>query len=121
MPPSAWLPDDALPGYERLTLHFTPDYDGPVVATLLRKRPAQPVSRAVLYVHGFADYFFQRHVGDRFAETGRAFYALDLRKYGTFVHSGFGLGLERTVAWICGRQHIRETIPFPRMLNRLTP
>jgi asparaginyl-tRNA synthetase len=46
---------------------------------------------------------------------------LDLRKYGTFTHSGFGLGLERTVAWICGRQHIRECIPFPRMLNRLYP
>jgi asparaginyl-tRNA synthetase len=46
---------------------------------------------------------------------------LDLRRYGTFVHSGFGLGLERTVAWICGRPHIRETIPFPRMLNRLFP
>lgn len=46
---------------------------------------------------------------------------LDLRKYGTFVHSGFGLGLERTVAWITNRPHIRETIPFPRMLNRLFP
>ena len=46
---------------------------------------------------------------------------LDLRKYGTFVHSGFGLGLERTIAWICGRQHIRECIPFPRMMYRLYP
>ena len=46
---------------------------------------------------------------------------LDLRKYGTFVHSGFGLGLERTVAWICGIQHIREVIAFPRLMNRLTP
>jgi asparaginyl-tRNA synthetase len=46
---------------------------------------------------------------------------LDLRKYGTFVHSGFGLGLERTVAWITGTPHIRETIAFPRMLYRLTP
>jgi asparaginyl-tRNA synthetase len=46
---------------------------------------------------------------------------LELRKYGTFPHSGFGLGLERTLAWICGRQHIREMIPFPRMLNRLYP
>ncbi len=46
---------------------------------------------------------------------------LDLRKYGTFVHSGFGLGLERTVAWICGLQHIREAIAFPRMLYRLNP
>lgn len=46
---------------------------------------------------------------------------LDLRKYGTFPHSGFGIGIERTVAWICGLDHIRETIPFPRMLNRLRP
>jgi asparaginyl-tRNA synthetase len=46
---------------------------------------------------------------------------LELRKYGTFPHSGFGLGLERTVAWITGRPHIREMIGFPRMLNRLYP
>ena len=46
---------------------------------------------------------------------------LDLRRYGTFPHAGFGLGIERTVAWICGLPHVRETIPFPRMLNRLTP
>jgi asparaginyl-tRNA synthetase len=46
---------------------------------------------------------------------------LDLRKYGTFVHSGFGLGLERTVAWICGLAHIREASPFPRLMNRLRP
>jgi asparaginyl-tRNA synthetase len=46
---------------------------------------------------------------------------LDLRRYGTFVHSGFGLGLERTVAWICGTPHIRECIAFPRMMHRLRP
>ncbi|MGI6703253.1 MAG: asparagine--tRNA ligase [Clostridia bacterium] len=46
---------------------------------------------------------------------------LDLRKYGSVPHSGFGLGLERTVAWLCGIDHIRETIPFARMLNRITP
>ena len=46
---------------------------------------------------------------------------LDLRKYGTFPHAGFGLGLERTVAWICGIQHIREVIAFPRMMHRLRP
>ena len=46
---------------------------------------------------------------------------LDLRKYGTFVHSGFGLGVERTVAWVCGLPHIRETIAFPRLMNRLRP
>jgi asparaginyl-tRNA synthetase len=46
---------------------------------------------------------------------------LDLRKYGTFTHSGFGLGLERTLAWICGIEHIRECIPFPRLMGRLRP
>ncbi len=46
---------------------------------------------------------------------------LDLRKYGTFVHSGFGLGIERTVAWIAGMPHIREAIAFPRQIHRLYP
>jgi len=46
---------------------------------------------------------------------------LDLRRYGTFPHAGFGLGVERVVAWVCGLPHVRETIPFPRMLTRLTP
>jgi len=46
---------------------------------------------------------------------------LDLRKYGSVPHAGFGLGLERTVAWICGLPHIRETVPYARMLNRLYP
>jgi asparaginyl-tRNA synthetase len=46
---------------------------------------------------------------------------LDLRRYGTVPHSGFGLGLERTVAWMSGTEHVRETIPFPRLLNRLYP
>jgi asparaginyl-tRNA synthetase len=46
---------------------------------------------------------------------------LDLRKYGSVPHSGFGLGLERTVAWICGLSHLREAIPFPRLMNRITP
>ena len=46
---------------------------------------------------------------------------LDLRKYGGVPHGGFGMGVERVVAWICGLEHVRETIPFPRMLNRLYP
>jgi asparaginyl-tRNA synthetase len=46
---------------------------------------------------------------------------LDVRRFGSFPHSGFGLGLERTVAWICGLKHIRETIPFPRMLEKVYP
>ena len=46
---------------------------------------------------------------------------LDVRKYGTFPHSGFGMGLERFVAWVCGLKHLRETIPYPRMLYRIYP
>ena len=46
---------------------------------------------------------------------------LDLRRYGSFVHSGFGLGLERTVSWICGLSHLREAIAFPRTMTRLDP
>lgn len=46
---------------------------------------------------------------------------MDLRRFGTVPHSGFGLGIERTVSWICGLDHVRETIPFARLLNRLQP
>ena len=46
---------------------------------------------------------------------------LDLRRYGTVPHAGFGLGLERTLSWICGLHHVRETIPFPRLMDRLGP
>lgn len=53
-------------------------------------------------------------------ESAFAWY-LDLRKYGSVTHSGFGYGLERLVAWICGLHHVRETIPFPRLMNRLEP
>ncbi|WP_411342876.1 asparagine--tRNA ligase [Paenibacillus sp. WLX1005] len=55
-------------------------------------------------------------------DLGEAYqWYMDLRTYGTVPHSGFGLGLERTVAWICGLDHVRETIAFPRMLYRLYP
>jgi len=53
-------------------------------------------------------------------EAAFAWY-LDLRKYGSVPHSGFGMGIERAVAWICGLDHVRETIPFPRTLNRIYP
>jgi asparaginyl-tRNA synthetase len=46
---------------------------------------------------------------------------LDLRRYGNVPHGGFGMGIERVVAWVCGLEHVRETIPFPRMLYRLRP
>jgi len=54
------------------------------------------------------------------SEEGLEWY-LDLRRYGSVPHSGFGFGLERIVGWVCGLKHVRETIPFPRLLNRLAP
>ncbi|KOX10981.1 lysophospholipase [Micromonospora sp. NRRL B-16802] len=70
------------PPYERQTIDLGVDDEGPVVATLVRRRAERPTGRAVLYVHGFVDYFFQTHLADFFAERGWDFYALDLRKYG---------------------------------------
>src|SRR5947208_1032649 len=81
---SPWRPDPCLPGFEALELRFPDDYDGAVVATLVRLPAGAAPRGAVLYVHGFADYFFQHHLAERFAAEGYAFYALDLRKLGRF-------------------------------------
>src|SRR3954454_15009573 len=70
------------PPYERHTIDLGNDDEGAVIATLVRRRASRPTTRAVLYVHGFVDYFFQTHLADFFAELGWDFYALDLRKYG---------------------------------------
>jgi alpha-beta hydrolase superfamily lysophospholipase len=77
-----WRPDPLLPGFEALELRFPDDYDGAVAATLVRLPGGEAPRGAALYVHGFADYFFQRHMAERFAAEGYAFYALDLRKHG---------------------------------------
>ena len=66
------------------------------------------------------DRLLQRIREEELPEDAYGWY-LDLRKYGTFVHSGFGIGLERTVAYICGLPHLREAIAFPRMMHRLRP
>ncbi|MCQ4042563.1 alpha/beta hydrolase [Streptantibioticus rubrisoli] len=69
--------------YQAVDLPLTPDDEGEVMATLVRRR-AQPAGtrRAVLYVHGYTDYFFQTHLADFYVDRGFDFYALDLRKYG---------------------------------------
>lgn len=68
------------------------------------------------------DYELMKQRYEEHNLTGPAYdWYLQLRKYGSIPHSGFGLGLERTVAWLSGVEHIRETIPFPRLLNRLYP
>jgi alpha-beta hydrolase superfamily lysophospholipase len=79
---SAWAPDRLLAGFEALELPAADDYDGRVVATLVRLPAGDAPRGAVLYVHGFIDYFFQHHMAERFAAEGYAFYALDLRKHG---------------------------------------
>ena len=83
-----WATDRQIPGFESTTLDFPPDYDGPVVATLVRKTGASPKKRAVLYIHGFIDYFFQAHMAERFEAEGWSFYALDLRKHGRSLVPG---------------------------------
>lgn len=74
--------DDVLDGWEALTLDLRPDVQGPGVATLVRRRGVPRLDRAVLYVHGYVDYFFQAHLGEAWAAMGYDFYALDLRAYG---------------------------------------
>ncbi|MCW2916024.1 MAG: alpha/beta hydrolase fold family protein [Actinomycetia bacterium] len=69
-------------GYEATALPLGEDAEGEVVATLVRRRAPEPGRGAVLYVHGFVDYFFQKHLADFYVERGFDFYALDLRKYG---------------------------------------
>jgi len=62
-----------------------------------------------------------KKLNDHGLDEQRFQWYLDLRKYGSVPHSGFGLGVERTVAWICGLKHVRETIPFPRLMDRMYP
>ncbi|MFB6466037.1 asparagine--tRNA ligase [Cytobacillus sp. Hz8] len=70
-------------------------------------------------IHDFA--FLQKRLEEHQLSSDAYKWYLELRQYGSVPHSGFGLGLERTVAWISGVEHVRETIPFPRLLNRLYP
>jgi alpha-beta hydrolase superfamily lysophospholipase len=89
MPTPQWIPDPELGDrFAQTTLRFPPDYDGEVTATLVRNEPLVPHPQgAVLYLHGFIDYFFQCHVADEFNRADYDFYALDLRKYGRSLGS----------------------------------
>jgi alpha-beta hydrolase superfamily lysophospholipase len=86
---TTWTADPLGPGWLQATIDLGTDSEGPVVATLVRRDPATAGARsavtrrgALLYIHGFNDYFFQTHLADRSEEHGYAFYALDLRKCG---------------------------------------
>lgn len=82
--PRVWNPDSLLPGdrFETTVIEQHPDYSGAVCSTVIRHIPAGPEICAVLYVHGFNDYFFQQEMAERFVSKGYGFYAVDLRKYG---------------------------------------
>ncbi|KAA1380699.1 alpha/beta hydrolase [Aeromicrobium fastidiosum] len=85
-----WVPDELGDGYEQHTIPLgdDPDGEGVVEATLVRRAAPEDVRAAVIYVHGFSDYFFQKEMADFFAERGFAFYALDLRKCGRSRRDG---------------------------------
>ncbi|OTG66382.1 alpha/beta hydrolase [Acinetobacter silvestris] len=79
---TVYQPDVLGTGYEQMTLNFPDDYEGKITATLVRKKATQKTQKAVLYIHGFIDYFFQTEMAEKFNQQGYDFYALDLRKYG---------------------------------------
>jgi asparaginyl-tRNA synthetase len=119
--------------YDRPVLVF--NYPKAVKAFYMKENPADPrtvLNNDMLAPEGYGeiiggsqreddyDKLLARIRAEKLPEESYSWY-LDLRKYGTFVHAGFGLGVERTVAWICGIAHIREAIAFPRTLYRLWP
>lgn len=79
---SNYSPDILGHGFEQLILNFPDDDQGKVIATLVRKKAEKSTSKAILYIHGFIDYFFQKEMAEQFNQQGYDFYALDLRKYG---------------------------------------
>src|SRR5216110_1092327 len=119
--------------YDRPVMVY--NYPKAVKAFYMKENPADPrtvLNNDMLAPEGYGeiiggsqreddyDKLLARIREEQLPEAAYGWY-LDLRKYGTFVHSGFGLGVERTVAWICGIPHIREAIAFPRTLYKLWP
>ena len=102
--------------------YMTPDPVRPEVALCVDVLAPEGYGEIVGGGERLADYdlLIQRIEEAKLPQESFEWY-LDLRRYGSVPHSGFGMGIERVVAWICGLDHVRETIPFPRMLYRLTP
>jgi asparaginyl-tRNA synthetase len=119
--------------YDRPVMVF--NYPRAVKAFYMKENPADPrtvLNNDMLAPEGYGEIIGGSQREDDYAKLARRIqeeglpleaygWYLDLRKYGTFVHAGFGLGVERTVAWICGIPHIREAIAFPRTLYKLWP
>ncbi len=114
---------------------FVEKYPAEVKAFYMKRDPSDParvLNADLLAPEGYGEIIggsqrednyeilLQRMKDEKLAVEPFEWY-LDLRKYGSVPHSGFGYGLERIVTWICGTKHIRESIPFPRLINRLRP
>jgi asparaginyl-tRNA synthetase len=102
--------------------YMAPDPERPEVALCVDVLAPEGYGEIIGGGERIADYdlLLARIKGHQLPRQAFEWY-LDLRRYGTVPHAGFGMGIERVVAWVCGLEHVRETIPFPRMLNRLTP
>ena len=85
---ATWARDPVLPGFEAVTIPLPAEDDGPLVATLVRRRAANTTGRAVLHVHGFVDYFFHAHVANALVARGWDVYAIDLRRSGRSLREG---------------------------------
>jgi alpha-beta hydrolase superfamily lysophospholipase len=84
----SWVKDPVLPGFEAVSMPLAAEDDGPLVATLVRRRARTRTGKAVLYLHGFVDYFFHGHVADALLARGWDVYALDLRRSGRSLRTG---------------------------------
>jgi asparaginyl-tRNA synthetase len=128
-------PDEALLVEDHDLPLFVHDYPKEAKAFYMKENPADPrtvLCDDLLAPEGYGEIIggsqreddlekLRARIGEQGLPEEAYGWYLDLRRYGTFPHSGFGLGVERTVAWITGRHHIRELIPFPRLMNRLNP
>ncbi|MDH3271819.1 MAG: asparagine--tRNA ligase [Gemmatimonadota bacterium] len=127
--------DEALLMEDRDLPLFVHDYPKRAKAFYMKENPADPrtvLCDDLLAPEGYGEIIggsqreddldrLQARIREESLPEAAYDWYLDLRRYGTFPHSGFGLGVERTVGWITGRHHIRELIPFPRLMNRLYP
>lgn len=102
--------------------YMQPDPERPEVALCADMLAPEGYGEIIGGSQRIADYdlFVRRMQEHDLSEEAYGWY-LDLRKYGSVPHSGFGLGIERTIRWVCGLEHIRECIPFPRLLTRIYP
>jgi len=102
--------------------YMAPDPERPEVALCVDVLAPEGYGEIIGGGERIADYdLLLRRINEHQLPRQAFEWYLDLRRYGTVPHAGFGMGIERVVAWVCGLEHVRETIPFPRMLHRLTP